>query len=133
MGLLRQRPDVTLIHRESYQYLPIKKVNVITFEVKLAADLNVAAVYEALSHSRRATKSYLAVCIPEQGDDKGISLIRPECERVGVGLIKFSEPPKHQDFEVMIDPQEMFPHPDELELFIEDQIPAPIQKKLAKF
>ena len=91
------------------------------------------AIHEALSHSRRATKSYLAVCISEQGDDKGISSVRPECERVGVGLITFKEPPEHEDFDVLIDPQEKLPHPEDLEQFIEDQIPVQIRKKLAKF
>jgi hypothetical protein len=117
------RPDVCRI---SVLYLPFlgqKVVEVTTYEIKLDT-FDIDSVYEALSHSRRSHKSYLAIYIPQSTDEikKKLERVKIECARTGVGLIVFQDPKDPESFEFLIEPRANWTDLSEVNDFIESSI-----------
>jgi hypothetical protein len=96
------RPDVALVAVHSYPFLPNKNIEVTTFEIKKSIGEALQGVFEALAHSAFAHRTYLAVKVEgqipkEQADDW--TRVREECDRLAIGLIKFSSPGEYDTFE----------------------------------
>ena len=93
----RSRPDVTVVARHRYKFVPVRELEVIAFEIKHAAQgLDVAAVYEALAHRCAATGSFLVIYAPEPVDEDLASamndILLPEAEEHGIGLVLTADP-----------------------------------------
>ena len=81
------RPDVTVVQANTYEFLPQVSPEVTTFEVKRYSESqNIAAVYEAVAHSRWAHYSYLVVEVPNEAVDLPEEFIS-EVERFRLGLM----------------------------------------------
>jgi hypothetical protein len=122
-GGLWSRPDICQISVQNLPYLGQKVVEVTTFELK-AAPCNVDAVYETLSHSRRAHRSYLAIFCPDSGGEvkRQLERIKLECARTGVGLITFSDPGDFETFETLVEPTGNWADLSEVNEFVATQI-----------
>lgn len=86
------RPDIVVVSLTTLLYVPGKHFEVVTFEVKPWAGLDVTGVYEALAHYRASTRSYLLTQIDEDllGDEiteRHLQRIDEEAKRHGVGFI----------------------------------------------
>jgi hypothetical protein len=77
------RPDLTALLINDLRNIVQKELEVVTFEVKGWFDRT--GIYEALSHSRRAHRSYVLVYEPNR-EDSGAEFCR-EAAEVGVGVI----------------------------------------------
>lgn len=60
------RPDIVSIEVRTFEYVPGKFIEVVTFEVKPADGISVQAVYEALAHRRAATRSWVLLHVPDE-------------------------------------------------------------------
>ncbi|MEW6411973.1 MAG: hypothetical protein AB1483_05800 [Candidatus Zixiibacteriota bacterium] len=128
------RPDITVISVRTYEFIPGKILDVTTFEIKPANDLDVKGVFEAASHSRFAHKSYLAVHLPDgkkESDD--FKNLQKECERFGVGFIYFEKSDDWTTWEIVTDPDRKNPAPEEVDRFISTQMSKENQKDIHEF
>ncbi|WP_156155415.1 hypothetical protein [Curtobacterium flaccumfaciens] len=119
------RPDLVWVSVRTFQFLPQKVLEVITFEVKPADAIDVLAVYEALAHRRAATHSYVVLDVPTDkaaSVEEDIQAVRDVARSHGVGLIVFGDPEDYSTWEVLEDAQRVEPDPERLESFIDTQL-----------
>lgn len=120
------RPDITVAAMTSYTYVPGRHFDVITFEIKHFRGLNVTAVYEAMSHRRAATRSYVLAYIPdeqlEQFEDSTLADAVDEANRHGVGLIVASDPANYDTWDIREEATLVTPDPARLNSFIRNQL-----------
>lgn len=118
------RPDICQVSVRKLEYLGQKVVEVTTFELK-TSDCDVSSVYEALSHSRRAHRSFLAI---HNGNERDhvfkikLDRIKAECLRYGVGLIVFSDPGDFETFVTYVEPRANWVDLSDVNEFISTQI-----------
>lgn len=129
------RPDIVSVEVKTYLHLPQGKyIEVTTFEVKPVDAVDVAAVYEALSHRRSATHSYVLLHIP---DDRLDSLrevlddVRRVAREHGVGVIVAGEPSDYTTWDELEEAQRHEPDPSRLEAFLVTQLPEEYGEKIA--
>jgi hypothetical protein len=120
------QPDVCRISVQNLMYLKQKVVELATYEIKPSI-CDVHGVYEALSHSRRAHRSYLALYAKksEQADESAarrLERLKIECARTGVGLIVFSDPKNFETYDVLVEPRANFADLSEVNEFIATEI-----------
>lgn len=119
-------PDITVVEYNKYDYLKKEIINITTFEVKLINSIDISSVYEAMSHARRSTWSYLFACapsdVPKDKIDTMMYDIKNECMDRGVGLILCRDINDSDMWDVLIEAQTNNVHPYEMERFIEEQI-----------
>lgn len=124
-GGMWTQPDVTVVAVDTYAYVPGKIIEVITYEIKPAGGWSVAGVFEAASHSRFATQTYLLIHAPEgeesipEGDLERLKL---ECVRFKIGLGLFRDPPCYDTYDILVEPERRQPDPAEMNRFILQQI-----------
>ncbi len=85
------RPDLTMVSHKTYAWTVGQEFDVTTFEIKRPNDANVLAVFEALSHSSAATRSYVVFPLKEKAwrKQQGVQADRvlDESARHGIGLL----------------------------------------------
>jgi len=125
------RPDFVVVGSKKYEYSHGIVRDVETFEVKpLGARID--SVFEAAAHSRRATKSYLAMQVtPDEPSESEMARVESECSRFGIGLITFKDPAKVDEWRYLVDPVRAEPDPELLEEFISEQV-SEANKKLIR-
>jgi hypothetical protein len=81
------RPDITLLAVRAFSFIPGKRLEIVTFEVKPNLDQALDGVLEALAHSAFAHLSFLAVDISSYGDEDELpdDRVNQECKRLGIG------------------------------------------------
>lgn len=129
------RPDAVIINVETYQYVPNKYLEVITFEVKPSWGWEISAVFETAAHSRFASRSYLALHKDSSRNQVSADLearIEEECKRFGVGLIVFTNPANYDTYEFNVEPSRKVYDPREVEKFME-QISTANRTKLSRW
>ena len=126
------RPDFVVVGHKKYEYTPGVVRDIETFEVK-TADFSVDAVFETASHSRFATKSYLAVA-KAPGDDEIdsqlLSRAESECQRFGIGLLLFPVCEDPNTWEWRLDAVRKEPDPEEVERYIDRQFDSEHKKQI---
>ncbi|MBW0434909.1 hypothetical protein HGB47_14920 [Leptospira yasudae] len=141
-GGIWTRPDIAVVSVTKYPFYIHKAMDIITFEIKTQDNWNITSVFETLSHTRFATKSYLVIYLPEGWDankdyfkknEEKINRIQSECERFGIGLMFFSDPKDYNTYEIMVDPVRKLADPDAMNDFIKKQIPEKEQMEILKF
>jgi|SRR5271166_4165786 len=120
------RPDIALVAVHTYPFLPNKRLEVTTFEIKKSIDDAMAGVFEALAHSAFAHRVYLAVMV--DGDIPAAQAetwtrMREECDRLAIGLIKFSKADEYDTFEFISEAAPNDPDLYKVNEFIAKQIP----------
>ncbi|MFL5344817.1 MAG: hypothetical protein ACJ8AT_08485 [Hyalangium sp.] len=63
------RPDVVVVSKKRFAYVPAELFDVWTFEIKLIAGIDITGVFEAAAHSKRATRSYAMFEVPKDPDE----------------------------------------------------------------
>jgi hypothetical protein len=134
-GGIWTRPDLVLVNVETYQYVPNKYLEVITFEVKPDDGWEIEAVFEAAAHSRFASRSYLAIhknsSVPPS--QELFDRFEEECKRFGVGLIVFDDPEDYDTYSFIVEPLRKNIDPRETEKFIETQVNTANKKKISRW
>ena len=128
-GGVYSKPDLVLFAQKKYRYTPLKRTDVLTFEVKTADGYSIDSVYETAAHSRFANKSYLVIQKPPSAFAD--ARVEKECIRFQVGLIIVDRPEDPDTWEFLYDPDRGDPDPDEVEEFIELQVSESVKKKIA--
>ena len=128
------RPDVVLAAYRIFPFLPGRYLDVITFEIKPRAWIDVTAVYEALAHRRAATQSYVWFHCPAEDRDgmaEILDRVTDEAERHGVGVIVASSPGEITTWETLADAERVEPDPELLNEFIDVQLSEPTKRELS--
>lgn len=127
------RPDLILVYVPSYQIIPQKTVEVVTFEIKDYTNFSVAAVYEALAHLRAATKSYVLVRIPAEKlamFEAELEAAVDEAGRFGIGLIVAEKIDDYDTWDELVDAERREPDPRMLDQFLLDQVNEDNRRRL---
>lgn len=115
------RPDITAVSVRTFQHLPGKFIDILTFEVKPLSALDVTAVFEAASHASRATRSYALLQIPDiigPREDEIIERCAREAARLRVGLILFVSASEFYTWETKVEAPKLDTAPEALDEFL---------------
>lgn len=126
------RPDITLIAVRTFSFVPGKRLEVVTFEVKPDQDVAFDGVYEAIAHSAFAHLAFLAVHVSGVKKDPDERILQ-ECKRFGIGYITFTDPENYDTFETVINPSFEDPDPYAVDKFISNQISSANRDRLREF
>lgn len=127
------RPDITIVSKKSFTVVPQIQFDVWTFELKPVSGIDVKAVFEALSHSRRATRSFVAIEVPEQpnaGTETILSRCETEAGRHGIGLIIFTDAADFSTWEVRVDEKRQNTDVELLEEFLLEQMTEDARRRI---
>ncbi len=119
------RPDIVSVEIRTFAYVPGKHLELATFEIKLAAALNVQAVFEALAHRRSATRSYVLAHIPATeavAMEDIVGDIAEVARSHGIGLITAGNAEDYETWEERVEAQRVEPDPERLDTFIATQL-----------
>lgn len=129
------RPDIVCVEIRTYEYLPRKDLEVITFEVKRAGVADVVCVLEALAHRRAATRSYVLVHVPidriqptAAGVDHTVRFARQQ----GIGVVTFADPRDYDTWTERCEARLVEPDPHELNAFITNQLSGAARRGIAR-
>lgn len=114
------RPDLSVVTVRAFEYLPDKVMDLISFEIKVANDIGVMGVYEAVSHAKSATISYVLFLVNRDAFDKAQEAPRivSACKEHGIGLILAETADDHDSWEEVLEPVRVLPEPQLLNDFI---------------
>jgi hypothetical protein len=130
------RPDITLATYDSYQFVPGKHFDVITFEVKTFDGLDVTAVYEALAHRRVAHYSFLLVHVPvhsREALESALEDLTYQADDHGVGMVVFADPNDYKTWEFLVEADRNEPDPRDLNDFLDTQITESFKEKIRRW
>lgn len=130
------RPDISALSARTFRYVPGRHLDVWTFEVKPADQLDVVGVFEAAAHSRSATRSYCLFEIESARGEMTEAILRraqDEARRFGLGLITFSDPRDYSTWETLVEAARRDPAPELLDEFIAKQISENGRDKLLRW
>lgn len=125
------RPDIVVVSVTNYRYIPGRQLDVNTFEVKLADQADIKAVYEALAHCRASTSAYLLLVGNNDGTADDLEQIKREAARHGVGLIRIKDPKDFDNWDYMLEPRSTLSDPASIEEFIETQLSDENKRKIS--
>lgn len=124
------RPDMAVVTVKSYEFVPNKSLEVITFEIKKKEDYSVKSLFETAAHTYFAHRAYLSIHRPDDDyKQQEYQKIIKECERFSIGLITFSNPDDWRTYSIVVEAKKCNPEPKNVDLFIRNQISH--QKKIA--
>jgi len=130
------RPDVVMASLTTYPYVPGKKFDVTTFEVKRHDAADVTVVYEALSHLRCASRAYVVIDLPEEyaeSEEDVLEVIQGEAKRHGVGVIVAGDPMKYETWEERVEAVRSEPEPEKLNDFLAKQVSTAFKEMIARW
>jgi hypothetical protein len=130
------RPDIAALSARTFRYVPGRHLDVWTFEVKSADQLDVVGVFEAAAHSRSATRSYCLFQVEGARGEITEAVLRraqDEARRFGLGLIIFSDPTDYSTWETLVEATRRDPAPELLDEFIANQISENGRDKLLRW
>lgn len=127
------RPDITVVSNKTFTLIPQSQFDVWTFELKPVSGLDVTAVFEALSHARRATRSFVALEVPEHADDRTETILtrcETEAGRLGIGLITFTDAGDFSTWEERVDAKREDTDGELLEEFLLEQFTEDARRRI---
>lgn len=134
------RPDLLIVGVAAFPLVPGRSFSVVTFELKTIESADISAVYEALSHKKSATQSYLVVAYEgplDSENDSKLKLLAEEARSHGIGLMTFSKgddseadstPNAEWTYETLVDARRSEPAPWKLSEFLSLQLPDNAKK-----
>jgi hypothetical protein len=128
------RPDITVVAIQTFEMLPTKHLDVVTFEIKPADGWNITSVFETAAHSKAATHSYLAIYTPEGKFPETDETVRilDECGRFNIGLVTFDDPSDYFSYNFIKVAPRLEPEPGDLDQFLRIQISTAGQAEIRK-
>lgn len=130
------RPDVVTVAVRSFEFVPGKHLELISFEVKPSISTALEGVFEALAHSVFAHRSYLAVHVPDSTasqPNQDLDRASSECARHGVGLYTFTDASNFESFDPLQDAVRRNPDPSKVNDFIATQLTPENKTSLKKW
>ncbi|HEX4232153.1 MAG TPA: hypothetical protein VHZ07_26030 [Bryobacteraceae bacterium] len=119
-GGMWTRPDIVVVGLRTFNYLPDRRVEVVTFEVKRKDNVGVEAAYEASAHLAAAHRSFI-VAEASRGSDLDERLVS-ECERLGVGIISFEQSSNLESYYIYVNGRVNSPDLDKVDQMIDTQL-----------
>jgi hypothetical protein len=130
------RPDMTVVGLTTFTFIPGQHLDVLTFEVKPSNALDTTAVYEALSHRRAATHSYVVLHVPGQptNDQQAqLDMIADEARRHGIGMIVAGDAAKYETWDERVEAVRAEPDPAGMNEFISTQLSEGSQQEIIRW
>jgi hypothetical protein len=129
------RPDIVSVEVRTFAYVPGKHREVVTFEVKPAAAINVQAVYEALAHRRAGTHAYVLLHVPPReagrlGD--AIDDVADVARQHGIGVVTVGDPAAYQTWDEREEARRVEPDPERLDAFIATQLSEQAKNRISR-
>lgn len=127
------RPDITVVSQRVYDLIPQPDFDVWTFELKALGCQDIKAVFEALSHGSRATRSVLALAATPEPDTKTEEFWRRSTNLAlehQIGLLVFYDARDFDTWNFFVAPPRRATAPDQLEAFLHEQLTPQGQEKL---
>lgn len=129
------RPDIVTVEVRTYEYVPGKHLEITTFEVKPADQIDITAVYEALAHRRASTRAYVMLHVPAPlavGLEAAVQQVRDVGASHGVGVVVFDDPCDYDTWDILEEAERFEPDPEKLNDFIVTQLPADTKSRIAR-
>jgi hypothetical protein len=129
------RPDIVSIEVRTFEFVPGKHLEIVTFEVKLANAVNVQAIYEALAHRRSATRSYVLVHVPPTDAvalEETLADVAEVARSQGIGFVLAGDPADYDTWEERVEARRAEPDPERLDAFIATQLTQRTRRNLSK-
>lgn len=129
------RPDLVSVEIKTYEYVPGKYLEIVTFEVKPSDAINVQAVYEALAHRRSGTRAYVVLHVPTDRETTLEDVIKDVClvaRSHGIGVVTVADPSDYSTWEEREEAHRYEPDPARVNDFIETQLSAALKNKIAR-
>lgn len=118
------RPDITAITVAALPLAPAVYFDVMTFEVKPAESFDVKAIYEALTHRRAATRSYVLVHgLTSELERERARKVSDVAADHGIGLAFAGEPDDDESWEEVVSAVRHDPGIACINDFLEQQLP----------
>lgn len=130
------RPDIAAVSLSTYPYIPGRHFDVFTFEIKTADSIDITCIYEALSHRRSATRSYVLLHVPaERAKDLDPVLldVYAEGKKHGIGVITAGRPDDYGTWDQVVDPVRAEPDPRRLNDFLAVQFTGAQREQIVKW
>ncbi len=119
------RPDISVLAAKSFQYLPGRQFDIITFEIKPEGQTSVEGVFEALSHQQFASKSYVIFYMPRISDTGQFVEEQIHGERIigtarkhGIGIIIATQIDDWESWDELVPAERHTPDPEQANRFI---------------
>lgn len=128
------RPDITAVQVRTFEYVPGKHLEIITFEVKAPNAINVQAVYEALAHRRAATRSYVLFYIPPERATalaEDVADVASVARSHGIGVVTAGDPSDYETWDEIVEPRRLPADPERLDAFIREQLSPATRSRIA--
>ena len=129
------RPDIVSVEVTTYLHLPGRVLELMTFEVKPEDAVDVSAVYEALSHRRSATRSYVVFHVPDDSTGSLEPALEDICEEArshGIGIIVAGQPDDYETWDERVQAVRHEPDPLRLDNFIATQLTPGTANRIAR-
>lgn len=128
------RPDIAALSVRTFKHWPGRFFDIWTFEIKPQWEFGVTGVFEAAAHARCATHSYAMFHVGADFDaESELSMrVQSEAQRMGIGLILFSDPNDFQTWDPKVDPSRNETDPALLDLFV-SQMSENAREKLSRW
>jgi hypothetical protein len=130
------RPDITVASFKTFPYVPGRHFDLITFEIKPTATIDVTVIYEALGHRRAATRSYALLHVPEserEALEPVLEEISLEAKRFGVGLVVAASPSDYDTWEEIVEAVRHEPDPERMNDFLAQQVSQGFREQIMKW
>ncbi len=127
------RPDLVAVGMKTFKHVPHQQFEIVTFEVKPMAKLNVIAVFEALAHRRASTHAYVLIEMRNELTDAYVETlgnVQQAATEHGVGVIVFDDPADYETWEEVVVAERSETPPEMLNDFIETQVSQPGQQAI---
>lgn len=132
-GGIWTRPDIAALSMRTFPHWPGRFFDIWTFEIKPIWAFDVTGVYEASAHSRSATHSYAMFHIPDKPDEDNVVRCAGEAQRLGLGLVLFTDPTDFSKWDFKVEPVRREPDPALLEQFVATQLSEEARTKLLRW
>ncbi|WP_315778531.1 MULTISPECIES: hypothetical protein [unclassified Bradyrhizobium] len=128
------RPDLTAAGIKRYVYLS-KRLEIVTFEVKLSEATNILAVLEAIAHREAAHRSYVFYSTSRSTFEvvSEADRIVELAQKYGIGIVLAERPEAVESWEIILDAVRHEPDPARLDRFLGDLPNEGMKKQLSKW
>lgn len=129
------RPDITIVGIARAEHFPEDQVEYITFEVKKSDDVSVLGVYEALSHQKALTHSYVTYCTNQDafGKNEQYRRIMAAAGEHGIGVILLEDIDDPESWNELLESRRGTPSPMSVDRFITDSFDDNEKKKIRQW
>lgn len=134
------RPDISVLAIKSYQYLPNRQFDIVTFEIKPEGQTSVEGVFEALSHQQFATKSYVIFHMPRLDNTGQFVEEQSYGERIvetarkhGIGIIVATQIDDWESWDELVPAERHIPDAEQTNRFIATCFSDSTKEKIIKW